>query len=73
MVLCAVGPLTNLALALQADPEVAHLLKSVVIMGGAFGVAGKPGNVTPGVAHHRANSSGTMIARPRAISGLRRP
>ena len=45
--LVAVGPLTNLALALQADAEVATLLKGVVIMGGAFGVAGKPGNVTP--------------------------
>ena len=45
--LVAVGPLTNLALALQADPEVAVLLKAVVIMGGAFAVAGKPGNVTP--------------------------
>ena len=45
--LVAVGPLTNLALALQADPEVTRLLKAVVIMGGAFGLAGKPGNVTP--------------------------
>jgi inosine-uridine nucleoside N-ribohydrolase len=45
--LVAVGPLTNLALALEADPEVATLLKGVVIMGGAFAVAGKPGNVTP--------------------------
>ncbi|GGL46114.1 nucleoside hydrolase [Caulobacter rhizosphaerae] len=45
--LVAVGPLTNLALALNADPQVATLLKAVVIMGGAFGVAGKPGNVTP--------------------------
>lgn len=45
--LVAVGPLTNLALALRTDPEVATLLKAVVIMGGAFGLAGKPGNVTP--------------------------
>lgn len=45
--LVAVGPLTNLALALQAEPEITGLLKAVVIMGGAFGLAGKPGNVTP--------------------------
>jgi inosine-uridine nucleoside N-ribohydrolase len=45
--LVAVGPLTNLALALKADPAFAPLVKAVVIMGGAFGVAGKPGNVTP--------------------------
>jgi purine nucleosidase len=47
IVLVAVGPLTNLGLALRADPQVATLLKGVVIMGGAFAVAGKPGNVTP--------------------------
>jgi purine nucleosidase len=47
IVLVAVGPLTNLGLALRADPEVATLLKGVVIMGGAFGVTGKQGNVTP--------------------------
>jgi len=42
--LIAVGPLTNLALGLQKDPEGMKLLKEVVIMGGAVRV---PGNVTP--------------------------
>ncbi|MEA2514131.1 MAG: hypothetical protein QOF33_778 [Thermomicrobiales bacterium] len=37
------GPLTNLAIALNVAPELPSLLKSVVVMGGAFRVAG---NVT---------------------------
>jgi inosine-uridine nucleoside N-ribohydrolase len=45
--LIAVGPLTNLALALEEDPGIAELVKEVVIMGGAFGVNGQGGNVTP--------------------------
>ncbi len=45
--LVAVGPLTNLALVLQADPDIVNLVKEVVIMGGAFGVNGHRGNVAP--------------------------
>ncbi|MCJ8518035.1 inosine-uridine nucleoside N-ribohydrolase [Pseudorhizobium tarimense] len=42
--LVAVGRMTNLALALKADPDFAALVKEVVVMGGAFGLNG---NVSP--------------------------
>jgi purine nucleosidase len=47
LTLVAVGPLTNLALALQHDPQLAGRVASVVVMGGAFGEQGHHGNVTP--------------------------
>ncbi|NOJ07242.1 nucleoside hydrolase [Vibrio splendidus] len=45
--LVAVGPLTNLALALEAAPDIVDLVKEVVVMGGAFGENSHRGNVTP--------------------------
>lgn len=45
--LVAVGRVTNLALALREDPEIAGLVRQVVIMGGAFGINGHGGNITP--------------------------
>jgi inosine-uridine nucleoside N-ribohydrolase len=44
LTLVALGPLTNLAIALNVEPRLPELLKSVVIMGGAYSV---PGNTTP--------------------------
>lgn len=44
LTLVTLGPLTNVALALQADPGVAQLYRGVVIMGGAVLA---PGNLTP--------------------------
>ncbi|WP_067063976.1 nucleoside hydrolase [Roseateles chitosanitabidus] len=45
--LVAVGPFTNLALALQRDPSIAAKVKGVIVMGGAFGLRGHGGNVSP--------------------------
>ena len=42
--LCAIGPLTNIALALQKDPAIAGRLKQIVLMGGGYFAQG---NITP--------------------------
>ena len=42
--LVTLGPLTNLALALDKEPDLPRLLKGYTLMGGAYGVSG---NTTP--------------------------
>lgn len=42
--LCALGPLTNIALALQKAPEIAARIAEIVLMGGAYF---EVGNITP--------------------------
>ncbi len=44
LILCATGPLTNIALAVMREPELPRLVKRFVIMGGAYS---DTGNVTP--------------------------
>jgi purine nucleosidase len=44
LTLVTLGPLTNLALAVMRDPQLPRLLKSYVLMGGAYGASG---NTTP--------------------------
>ena len=43
IILCPIGPLTNIANLLDYDPEIVNYVKKLVIMGGAVHV---PGNVT---------------------------
>lgn len=45
--LCPVGPITNVALALARAPEVAGLLREIVIMGGTIWHPGIPGIPSP--------------------------
>ncbi|MBA2453405.1 MAG: nucleoside hydrolase [Chloroflexia bacterium] len=44
LTIVTLGPLTNLAIALNVRPSIADQVKRVVVMGGAWSV---PGNVTP--------------------------
>ncbi|MEN7341399.1 MAG: nucleoside hydrolase [Pseudomonadota bacterium] len=44
--LVAVGRLTNLALAIAAEPRIVDAVRQVVIMGGALGGGGHHGNIT---------------------------
>jgi purine nucleosidase len=59
----AIGPLTNLALALRAAPDIASLVAEVVIMGGAFA----RGNVTPFAEaniHNDPEAAAEVLAAP---------
>lgn len=44
LVLVAVGPITNIAMALSLRPDLPQMIRRLVVMGGAFF---NPGNVTP--------------------------
>jgi purine nucleosidase len=44
LMLVTLGPLTDLAIAVQRDPTLPRLLRGYTLMGGAYGV---PGNTTP--------------------------
>lgn len=47
VILAPIGPLTNIAIALNKEPRLAENIKRIVLMGGAFGTKGHAGNATP--------------------------
>jgi inosine-uridine nucleoside N-ribohydrolase len=65
LTLVCLGPLTNLAIALNVAPELPELLKSVVVMGGAFTIGG---NVT---AHAEFNIHADPEAANEVLSNRR--
>src|SRR3989442_2304199 len=54
--LIALGPLTNVAVALAAEPRLAHNVRRLILMGGAVLTWG---NVTPGASANRYNDPDT--------------
>lgn len=60
--LIAVGPLTNVALALGLCPELPQLLKGVTIMGGAAGVPGNQTEVAEANIHHDPEAAAAVFA-----------
>ncbi|ADP10739.1 Inosine/uridine-preferring nucleoside hydrolase [Erwinia sp. Ejp617] len=47
LTLVAVGPLTNIAQAINQAPDIVPQIRQLVMMGGAFGTHGRSGNITP--------------------------
>ncbi|WP_299947999.1 nucleoside hydrolase [uncultured Ruegeria sp.] len=64
LVICAIGPLTNIADAIKLDPEFAGNLANLVIMGGAVFC---PGNITEHAEaniYHDAKAANEVFAAP---------
>ncbi len=68
--LVAIAPLTNLALALQAEPRLPQWVARVVLMGGAYTC---PGNITPWAeanVYHDPEAAALVFAAPWPVHAL---
>ncbi|EYR65049.1 nucleoside hydrolase [Actinotalea ferrariae CF5-4] len=64
LTLVAVGPLTNLGLALVMDPDLPRLVRNVVIMGGAVNTAGNASHVGEANVWHDPEAAQLVVEAP---------
>lgn len=62
--ICAIAPLTNLALALAIEPKIAELTKQVIIMGGAVNVNGNVSPVAEANIHNDPHAADKVLTAP---------
>ena len=76
--LVTLGPLTNVAVALEREPALPRLLRGLTVMGGAFGVPGqhharRPSGTSTAIRRRRASSSGPGATRSPRTPAIPRP
>ena len=61
LIIIPTGPMTNLAAALEKDPEIAHLIGNVTFMGGALTVEGNVTDVAEANINQDAKAANTVL------------
>ncbi len=64
LTLLAVGPLTNVALALMLEPRLPELVRQVVVMGGAVGVPGNASELGEANVWHDPEAAALVVDAP---------
>jgi purine nucleosidase len=64
LTLVAIGPLTNIGLALLLEPELPQLVERVVVMGGAVGVAGNASETGEANIWHDPEAAALVVGAP---------
>ena len=72
LIIIPTGPMTNLAAALEKDPEIAHLIGNVTFMGGALTVEGNVTDVAEANINEDAKAANTVLTSdlPLTMVGL---
>ncbi|MBM6754604.1 nucleoside hydrolase [Lactobacillus alvi] len=72
LIIIPTGPMTNLAAALEKDPEIAHLIGNVTFMGGALTVEGNVTDVAEANINQDAKAANTVLTSelPLTMVGL---